>query len=96
MRAARAVAGGVERAASVRIRDGVIAAATSLYDGADVCTVWTAFAAAGLGIDASQGSPNSTTDQVEGFAVPAACDAALLFSDGFESEDTSEWSATVP
>lgn len=80
----------------VDVRDGILAAAASLYDGVDVCPLWRAFAAVGLGENASQGSPNSAVDQVEGFAVPAACDESGIFADGFETEDTGNWSGTVP
>ncbi|MDH3402565.1 MAG: extracellular metalloproteinase [Acidobacteriota bacterium] len=76
------------------VRDGFIQAAIDLYGGEDVCRMWLAFAAFGLGIDAVSGGPNSTTP-INGFAVPAECEPAI-FADGFESGDTSAWSATVP
>ncbi len=53
-------------------RDGIVQAATDNYGGADVCLVWDAFAAFGLGTDASTPGPNSTS-ATNGFSVPAAC-----------------------
>lgn len=53
-------------------RDGIIQAATDNFGGADVCLLWEAFAAFGLGTDAVSGGPNST-NPTNGFAVPASC-----------------------
>jgi len=50
-------------------RDGIIQAATSLFGGEDVCTVWTAFAGFGLGSDAATGGP-FTRSATNGFQVP--------------------------
>ncbi|WP_338866416.1 M36 family metallopeptidase [Myxococcus stipitatus] len=55
-----------------QVRDGIITAATTLHGGEDVCRLWTAFAAFGLGSNAVSGGSNSTTP-TNGFAVPAAC-----------------------
>ncbi len=55
-----------------QVRDGIIQAATDLHGGEDVCRIWQAFAAFGLGADAVSGGPASTTPS-NGFAVPAAC-----------------------
>ncbi|MFP2911455.1 M36 family metallopeptidase, partial [Pyxidicoccus sp. 3LFB2] len=55
-----------------QVRDGIIQAATTLHGGADVCRLWTAFAAFGLGVDAVPGGPN-TTAVTNGFNVPASC-----------------------
>ncbi len=57
----------------VDVRNGIIQAATDNYGGEDVCTIWTAFAAYGLGASASQGSSASTTDQVPAFDLPLTC-----------------------
>ncbi len=57
----------------INARDGVIQAATASFGGADVCTIWEAFAAFGLGTNASTGGSNSTT-ATNGFNLPAACD----------------------
>jgi extracellular elastinolytic metalloproteinase len=56
----------------LQTRDGIIQAATDNFGGADVCDVWTAFAAYGLGTDASTGGSGSTS-ATNGFNVPAAC-----------------------
>jgi len=76
------------------VRDGYIQAAIDNFGGADVCRMWQAFAAFGLGIDAVSGGPNSTSP-INGFEIPAEC-AGLIFEDGFESGDTSAWSNDVP
>ena len=53
-------------------RDGIIQAATSSFGGADVCDVWEAFAAFGLGTDAVSGGSNSR-NPTNGFSVPTSC-----------------------
>ncbi len=55
-----------------QVRDGIIDAAKVLHGGEDVCRIWTAFAAFGLGTDAVSGGPSSTSP-TNGFSVPAAC-----------------------
>jgi extracellular elastinolytic metalloproteinase len=55
-----------------QVRDGIIDAAKVLHGGEDVCRLWTAFAAFGLGTDAISGGPDSTSP-INGFSVPAAC-----------------------
>lgn len=75
-------------------RDGILAAALALNGDEDVCRIWEAFAAMGMGEDAFAGSPNTTAQVIEGFAVPAACGA--FFLDGFESGDCTAWSAAIP
>ncbi|ATB47990.1 metalloprotease [Corallococcus macrosporus DSM 14697] len=57
-----------------QVRDGIITAATTLHGGEDVCRLWTAFAAFGLGTNAVSGGSGSTAP-TNGFAVPAACAA---------------------
>ena len=74
------------------VRDGYIQAAVDNFGGEDVCTLWEAFAAFGLGVDASSGGPNSTS-AVNGFELPPEC--GPLFQDGFESGDTSGWDLVV-
>jgi hypothetical protein len=54
------------------VRDGIIQAATDNHGGADVCTIWTAFAAYGLGVDAISGGSNGV-NPINGFAVPVSC-----------------------
>lgn len=75
-------------------RNAILAADMTLTGGANQCSIWFAFAKRGLGLSASQGSSASTSDGIEAFDYPAGCDA--LFSDGFESGDTSAWSGVVP
>jgi extracellular elastinolytic metalloproteinase len=55
-----------------QVRDGIIQAAQTLHGGADVCRLWSAFAAFGLGVDAQSGGPSSTTP-LNGFSTPASC-----------------------
>ncbi|QSQ27076.1 M36 family metallopeptidase [Pyxidicoccus parkwayensis] len=55
-----------------QVRDGIIQAATAMNGGADVCTLWRAFAAFGLGTNAVSGGSTSTTP-TNGFAVPSGC-----------------------
>jgi extracellular elastinolytic metalloproteinase len=55
-----------------QVRDGIIQAATALHNGEDVCRLWTAFAAFGLGSNAVSGGSASTTP-TNGFAVPTGC-----------------------
>ncbi|MGR8999335.1 MAG: M36 family metallopeptidase [Gammaproteobacteria bacterium] len=57
-----------------QVRDGIINAAKLLHGGEDVCRLWTAFAAFGLGTDAVSGG-SSSTNPTNGFSVPAACQA---------------------
>jgi hypothetical protein len=69
------------------IRNGIIQAAVDNHGGEDVCRMWTAFAAFGLGSDAVSGGPNSTTP-TNGFAVPASCQGGggtVVYSDNFET-----------
>ncbi|MDD5321663.1 MAG: M36 family metallopeptidase [Methylococcales bacterium] len=58
--------------AFTQVRDGIIDAAKVLHGGEDVCRLWTAFAAFGLGTDAVSGGPGSTSP-TNGFSVPVAC-----------------------
>ncbi|MCK8500538.1 M36 family metallopeptidase [Myxococcus fulvus] len=57
-----------------QVRDGIISAATTLHNGEDVCRLWTAFAAFGLGSNAVSGGSTSTTP-TNGFQVPSTCAA---------------------
>ena len=52
-------------------RDGIIQAAMDNHGGEDVCLIWEAFAAFGLGVNATTPGPNSTTG-VNGFDIPAS------------------------
>lgn len=57
----------------VDVRNGILQAATDNYGGEDVCLIWEAFAAYGLGATASQGSSGSITDQTPAFDIPTSC-----------------------
>ncbi|UPT72325.1 MAG: M36 family metallopeptidase [Flavobacterium sp. JAD_PAG50586_2] len=52
-------------------RDAIIAADQAITGGQDFCMIWEVFARRGLGLSASSGDGDSTTDQIEGFDVPA-------------------------
>jgi extracellular elastinolytic metalloproteinase len=69
------------------IRNGIIQAAVDNHGGEDVCRMWTAFAAFGLGSNAVSGGPNSLSP-TNGFAVPASCSGGggtTVYSDNFET-----------
>ena len=70
-----------------QIRDGIIQAAADNHGGEDVCRIWEAFAAFGLGSNAVSGGAGSTTP-TNGFNVPASCQGGggtTVFSDTFET-----------
>lgn len=70
-----------------QVRDGIIQAATDNHGGEDVCRVWEAFAAFGLGTNAVSGGAASTTP-TNGFNVPASCSGGggtTVFEDTFET-----------
>lgn len=52
-------------------RDAILAADMALFDGANQCIIWDAFAKRGLGVSADQGSSNSNTDGEEAFDTPS-------------------------
>ncbi len=64
----------------LNVRDGIVAAANTLYGGVDVCRLWEAFAAFGLGVDATTVGPNSLS-ATNGFNVPTACNFGSAGSD---------------
>jgi extracellular elastinolytic metalloproteinase len=55
-----------------QVRDGILAAAADNHGGEDVCRMWEAFAAFGLGANAVSGGANST-NPTNGFDIPASC-----------------------
>lgn len=55
------------------MRDGMLQAVANGPAPGDRCTVWTAFAAGGIGVGASGTVSGSTVSIVESFAVPADC-----------------------
>ncbi|MEA2604454.1 MAG: extracellular elastinolytic metalloproteinase [Acidobacteriota bacterium] len=63
-----------------QVRDGILQAASVNYGGVDVCPLWVAFAAFGLGSNAVSGGPNSTTP-TNGFAVPPQCRTDVWIQD---------------
>ncbi len=54
-------------------RDAILAADAILYDGANQCLIWEAFADRGLGFSADQGSSGSRSDGIESFDLPTSC-----------------------
>lgn len=54
-------------------RDAILAADELLYDGANQCLIWEAFARRGLGYSADQGSSANRFDGVEAFDLPPIC-----------------------
>lgn len=76
-----------------QVRDGIIQAAQAINGGADVCRLWGAFAAFGLGVDAQSGGPNSLTP-LNGFNTPIACGGTpppgLSIADTSVTEGNSE------
>jgi extracellular elastinolytic metalloproteinase len=75
-----------------QIRDGIIQAAQDNHGGEDVCRMWEAFAAYGLGTNAVSGGAASTTP-TNGFDIPASCQGnpnpgptpVTVFFDNFET-----------
>jgi len=54
-------------------RDAILLADELLYDGANQCLIWEAFARRGLGFSADQGTVGSRSDGVAAFDVPPIC-----------------------
>ncbi len=52
-------------------RDAILAADVAIYNGANECRIWDAFARRGLGLSADQGSSNSRSDGTEAFDTPS-------------------------
>jgi extracellular elastinolytic metalloproteinase len=70
-----------------QVRDGIIQAAVDNHGGEDVCPLWEAFAAYGLGTNAVSGGAASTTP-TNGFNIPASCQGGggtVVFEDTFET-----------
>jgi len=71
-----------------QVRDGIIQAAMDNHGGEDVCRMWEAFAAFGLGTNAVSGGSGSTAP-TNGFNVPASCQGGgggtVVFEDNFET-----------
>ena len=73
-------------------RDAILLADQLAHGGEDACLLWRAFARRGLGARAVSGTLDRG-DEEEDFSIPDTC-LETLFADGFESGDTSRWSAT--
>ncbi|MGB1312004.1 MAG: T9SS-dependent M36 family metallopeptidase [Bizionia paragorgiae] len=58
-------------------RDALLAADIATNGGEDQCLIWEVFAARGVGVNASQGSPFNINDQVADFTMPADTDPSL-------------------
>jgi hypothetical protein len=70
-----------------QVRDGIIQAAVDNHGGEDVCPMWEAFAAFGLGTNAVSGG-SSSTSPTNGFNIPASCQGGggtVVFNDDFET-----------
>jgi hypothetical protein len=61
-------------------RNAILLADQVLTGGANQCYIWQGFAKRGLGFSASQGTNTSTTDGVEAFDLPLACQAQASVS----------------
>jgi extracellular elastinolytic metalloproteinase len=53
-------------------RDAILLADEILYNGANSCLIWEAFARRGLGLSATQGSSNNRSDGVQAFDSPSS------------------------
>ena len=58
-------------------RDAILLADQAMYDGANQCLIWEAFARRGLGFNADQGETNNIQDGKEGFDMPRFCSKQL-------------------
>lgn len=78
-------------------RDAILVADQLLTSGQNQCLIWKAFARRGLGLSASQGSPNSTNDGTEAFDLPAVCQYLDVQPAGQDIcvGDTAEYVITV-
>ena len=76
-------------------RDGILAADEFLYDGANSCIIWNAFARRGLGPNASQGDTDSPTDGVSDFNSPIECLNEILLTKTIIAEEGEENFADV-
>ena len=70
-------------------RDALIAADQATTGGQDFCMIWDVFARRGLGLNASSGDNDDSTDQVEDFTVPPSGPNCTLKVDYFQNNMTS-------
>jgi len=71
----------------IEARDALIAADQATTGGQDYCMIWEVFANRGLGLNASSGNRNSSTDQVEDFTMPPAGPNCVLSVDYFATNE---------
>ncbi|MEZ4854289.1 T9SS-dependent M36 family metallopeptidase [Flavobacterium sp.] len=71
----------------ISARNALIAADQATTGGEDFCLIWEVFARRGLGVNASSGSANSATDQVEDFTEPAPGPNCVLSVDYFKNQE---------
>lgn len=69
-------------------RDALLAADLAM-GGEDQCMIWEVFAARGLGVNATQGSSGSRSDQVEDFTMPPSTDPSLANCTSLSVEEFS-------
>lgn len=70
-------------------RDALIAADQATTGGQDFCMIWEVFARRGLGVNASSGNNDDSTDQVEDFTVPEPGPNCTLKVDYFQNDVVS-------
>jgi extracellular elastinolytic metalloproteinase len=59
-------------------RNAILAADLAIYNGANQCIIWEAFAKRGLGFGADQGLSTSVTDGISNFDLPPSCNEKLI------------------
>lgn len=71
-------------------RNAILQADQNLYGGANQCAIWSAFARRGLGVNATQGSANTTSDGNSDFTLPLAlgCTPDYLITNGDDGSKT--------
>ena len=70
-------------------RNAILKADSILYNKANTCDIWTAFARRGMGYSAKQGSVNSCLDQTAAFDMPPACNLTPTATASFTASDTT-------
>lgn len=70
-------------------RDAIIAADQATTGGQDFCMIWEVFARRGLGLNASSGDNDNSTDQIEDFSVPPPGPNCSLKIDYFQNDVVS-------
>ncbi len=82
----------------VKARDAILLADMNNNAGENQCEIWRAFAKRGVGVSAVSGDPGGAiapvvANETEAFDIPVECPAVAgsIFTDGFESGDTSAW-----